>query len=189
MSDPDVLDCIASRAIKISGGGYDAETLLATVLPARIIAPTLRPLSDYSRFDRSSVRRLVEDFWRELILFGFHIGATNRYLTPEELAPMSADLSRRFRERNEATATLMPADQAEAFLQMIDEEDTICFEEHQNNRDAFHRRLGLNFREDQRWVLPQTARYRRQSFGEMAARTAVRATIWESIYSLFRLFR
>jgi len=35
----------------------------------------------------------------------------------------------------------------------------------------------------------ETCHYQRQTIGEIAVRTAVRATIWESVLSLFRLFR
>jgi len=67
---------------------------------------------------------------------------------------------------------------------MIDEEDSICFEEHQRDPEAFYRRLCLNLSSN-----PQptaSVAYRRQGLGELAVRAAVRATVWESIWSLFR---
>src|SRR5215831_15210442 len=88
------------------------------------------------------VRRLVEDFWRSLVLHGRHLGETQPNITHEEAQNLMRDFSRRWTERNEATAATMPPEQAQIFLQMIDEEDGICFEEHQRNRDAFYRRFG-----------------------------------------------
>lgn len=54
-------------------------------------------------------------------------------------------------------------------------------EQERGNPEALKLRLGP--------VVPQQIHRQRQSMGEMAVRTAVRATIWESVYSLFRLFR
>lgn len=134
--------------------------------------------------DRAMVRRLVEDFWRSLVLYGRHLGETQPNLSRDEYMRLSQAFSRRSHERNQATAATMPPEQAQIFLQMIDEEDDICFQEHQHNRDAFYHRLGLNLTSDPKPT--QTFVYRRQSLGEMAVRTAVRATIWELIWSVFR---
>ena len=142
------------------------------------------PESDVT-VDRAAVRRLVEDFWRSLVLFGRHMGETQPNITPAAAQAQFVDFSRQFHERNEATAALMAPDRAKAFLQVIDEEDAICFQEHQTNKPAFYRRLGLNFTENDR----RPVVYQRQNIGEMAVRTAVRATIWELIFALFRLFR
>jgi hypothetical protein len=135
--------------------------------------------------DRAMVRRLVEDFWRSLVLYGRHLGETQPNLSRDEYMRLSEDFSRRRRERNQATATTMPPEQARIFLQMIEEEDDICFQEHQRNPDAFYRCLGLNLTSDPK-PTRQPVVYHRQSIGEMAVRTAVRATIWELIWSLFR---
>jgi hypothetical protein len=94
--------------------------------------------------DRATVRRMVEDFWRSLVLYGRHLGETQPNTSREEATSPTLDFSREFNERNEATVALMPFDQGQAFLQIIEEEDAICFEEHQRDRDGFYRRLGLN---------------------------------------------
>jgi hypothetical protein len=134
--------------------------------------------------DRAMVRRMVEDFWRSLLLHGLHLGATRPAMSREEAAGLALDSSRQFSERNEATAALMPPDKGNAFLQMIEEEDAICFEELQRNPEGFHHRLGINLNSNQQPRQP--VGNRRQGIGEMAVRTAVRATIWEVIWSLFR---
>lgn len=45
----------------------------------------------------------------------------------------------------------------------------------------FRKRLGTP-----RGCVAQSARYQRQGLGELALRTAVRATVWETIFSIFR---
>jgi hypothetical protein len=134
--------------------------------------------------DRATVRLQVEDYWRSLVLYGRHVGATQPNISRDEFTRLSLERYREFNQRNEATAALMPPDQAATFLKMIEEEEAICFEEHQRNPDAFYRRIGLNLTSN-----PQPAArvtYRRQGLGELAVRTAVRATVWELIWSLFR---
>ena len=103
---------------------------------------------------------------------------------------------------------------------MVDEEDTICAQEHHFHPDTFYQRLQLTGRPGSKRQLekayrsfgidpaavdafmatpngfqaPPTIRQplqappsrRRQGIGEMAVRTAVRATIWQLVASLFR---
>jgi hypothetical protein len=137
------------------------------------------PMEDVS-VDRATVRRLVEDFWRSLLLFGKHLGETQPNADPESFKAAGIDMSKRFWERIEATAALMPPEQAEMFKKIVEEEDQICFEEEQRNYDGFCKRLGLN--------VPSVSApvYHRQGLGELAVRTAVRASIWELIFSIFR---
>ena len=92
-------------------------------------------------FDIDIDRAIVEDFWRSLILIGRNLGQSNT--THESARATALDLSQRFQERNKATAALMPPEQAEIFLKMIDEEDRNCLEEHQRDPDALYRRLTL----------------------------------------------
>lgn len=138
--------------------------------------------------DRSMVRQMVEEFWRLLILQGHNWGQArptmNRAQAEAHFGDQARDISRRFTARMEATAGLLPPAQAKAFLQMVDEEDTICFEEHQRNPAAFHRRLALELNPPP--LALQPVKYRRQGMGEMSVRTAVRATILELVWSLFR---
>jgi hypothetical protein len=134
--------------------------------------------------DRAMVRRLVEDFWRSLTLFGHNLGAMQTDICGKEAKAKAIDFSRRFEEQIQATAALMQPEQAQAFLKMVEEEDSICFNERQQDYDAFCRRLGINLTSSPA-VAPQAAQ-RRQGLGELAVRTAVRASVWELIWSLFR---
>jgi hypothetical protein len=132
--------------------------------------------------DRATVRRLVEDFWRSLMLLGQHLGAQPN-ANPDSIRAAGIDLSKRFWERIDATAALMPREQAEMFKKVVEEEDQICFEDEQRDYDGFCKRLGLNITS---LPAPSPTFYHRQGLGELAVRTAVRATIWELIFSLFR---
>ena len=115
-------------------------------------------------------------------LQGRHNGEHN--VARETAIAMAVDLNRRQQEQIDAIAALMPPEQATLFLQMIEEEGKLLFDEHQRDPDASYRRLGLQFTSIPR--VQQTNRYQRQGMGEMAVRTAVRATIWELIFFLFR---
>jgi len=132
--------------------------------------------------DGSLVREMVEDFWRSYILFIRDLREKSPDASPEDFKDECLQFSRRTWARFEAHAALMSPEQGQAFLRVIDEEDSICSQEHHSNPDRFGQRLGLSPRSPQ----PVGPIYRRQGIGEMAVSTAVRATIWELIRSLFR---
>ncbi len=166
--------------------------------------------------DRTAVREMVEDFWRSYILFIRDTQQGRPGADPEALKGEFLEFGRRAWERFQAIADLMPPEQGRSFMQMVDEEDTVCSREHHSNPERFYRRLELtprvrNRREQQRLYRrlglepdavehsspdvapvavamrqPMAQTYHRQGIGEMAVRTAVRATIWELIRSLFR---
>lgn len=122
--------------------------------------------------DRDAIRSMVEDFWRSFLA----VGRTNPVIGQQTVM--------RFEERIKSTAALMPGDQAQVFLKAVDEERETLFNEYNRDPDALKHRLGLPLD-----ATPVVLYQQRQGFGEMAVRTAVRATIWESIFSLFRVFR
>jgi hypothetical protein len=124
--------------------------------------------------DRSAIRSMVEDFWRGFI----SVAVTNPQIGAQSI--------QNFDERIQATASLMVPGKAKMFLQAVEEERDLLFNEYRRNPDALKRRLGLGPVRQPNSVVRQ---HQRQSIGEMAARTAVRATIWETVVSLFRAFR
>lgn len=142
-------------------------------------------MSENISLDRVAVRRLVEDHWRSLILYGRHLGEThpNWAGSQEEVAPLMRDFVLRFDEQIRVIAASMPPDQDRAFLRMVEEEGVICFEEHSRDPDGLYRRLGLDLDSNSQPRMPVS---NRQGLGELAVRTAVRATVWELIWSLFR---
>jgi hypothetical protein len=75
----------------------------------------------------------------------------------------------------------MPSEQAKTFTQTVEEQRQILFDEYGRNPEALKHRLGL--------AGPPAVTYQQQGLGEMVVRTAIRATVWESVFSLFRLFR
>jgi hypothetical protein len=92
---------------------------------------------------------------------------------------MAKDLPRQFTERINAMTGLMPLGQAKELCRIMDEERDLLLDERDRDPEAFQRRLGVSSRQP-------AIRYRRQGIGEMALRTAVRASIWEVIFRLFR---
>ena len=59
------------------------------------------------------------------MLYGRHLGETQPNVSRDESARLTLDFSRSFNERNRATAALMQADQARAFLKMIEEDPSM----------------------------------------------------------------
>jgi hypothetical protein len=132
--------------------------------------------------NRAAVRQLVEEHFRASILQGRYNGEHN--VDRETALTMALDLNRRNQEQIDAIVALMPPEQAKFFMQVFEEEHILFFEEHQRDPDASYRRLGLQMTSTPHVQRP--VRPRRQSIGEMAVRTAVRASVWELIFSLFR---
>jgi len=135
-------------------------------------------MSDVS-VDRAAVRQMVEDFCRSQYLYQQNIVGTQPHLTPEQSQSEGLAFAQRFFDRVEATAVLMSPEQGDDFRKMVDEEYGFLIKEIERNPTAALQRLGINMR------YPPPV-YHRQGIGEMAVRTAVRTTIWELIFSLFR---
>jgi hypothetical protein len=80
--------------------------------------------------DRAVIRAMVEEFYRSFIAVA---------QTPQ----VSAQLITRFDERITATAAGMEPEKAATYLQIVDEERQILFDEYEKNPDALKTRLGL----------------------------------------------
>lgn len=125
--------------------------------------------------DRSVITGMVEDYWRARIP-AMQTGGFEA----------SMEIAQRFEKRIEETAGLMPPLEAAAFRQAIDAERERLIQEYTSNPAALKRRLGINLGVD----APMHAQVGGGSaLGGLAVRTAVRATIWESVWALFRVFR
>jgi hypothetical protein len=118
---------------------------------------------------------MVEDYWRTRIP-AMQTGGLNA----------SMEISQRFEERIEETASLMPPLEAAAFRQAIDAERERLIQEYTDDPVALKLRLGINLGVD---APVQQLHGGGGGLGGLAVRTAVRATIWESIWALFRAFR
>jgi len=128
-------------------------------------------MSEKLRVDRTAIRVMLEDGWRAFMTAG------------RQNLQLAIENKLRSEERIQATAVLMSSEQARAFLQTIEEERAILIAEFDRIQKAFMARLGL--------LQPRcpVVMYQQQSLGEMAVRTAIKATIWESIFTLFCIFR
>ena len=119
---------------------------------------------------RYSARNLVESHWRSF------------------LALVDIDKKKALEAPYAFEATInmmmehMPAPDASLFRSVIEEERDKLTKEYWHNPAALKARLG---------VINQTSTrtHNRQGMDDLIVRTAVRATIWQSIRSIFRLFR
>jgi hypothetical protein len=122
--------------------------------------------------DRAAIRAMVEDHWRGFIPVA---AAGNMQVT--------AQCIKNIEDRIRDTTALMEPHKAKIFSQAVDEERELVLNEFKRSPDALKRRLGLL---PITQPAPVTIQYRRQSIGDMAVRTAIRATIWETVIALFR---
>jgi hypothetical protein len=96
------------------------------------------------------------------------------------------DVSQRFEQRIQQTAGSMEPAAAASFLQRVDAERERLMAEYTSDPVALKRRLGVSLGIDSPSVRSSRAK---SDLGGLVVRTAVRATIWESIWALFRSFR
>ena len=122
--------------------------------------------------DALPVRKMVEDHWRAFLLEGRQDPAGGVWLIES------------FEQRIQAQAESMPANKGAAFKAAVERERERLFSEYENNPKMLMQRLNIGqvFGSDH----PPTRHGNRQGFGELVVRTAVRATVWEIVRSLFR---
>jgi hypothetical protein len=119
-------------------------------------------------FDRATVRKIVEDHWRATLpLRGDRMRAQNTTLIDQ--------MSNRLGDQTDSWINSLPPDQGNELDRIFNEEMRLSIAEWERNPVGLKRRLG---------VLPGSVSHR-QGIGEMAVRTAVRASIWEGIFRLF----
>jgi hypothetical protein len=127
--------------------------------------------------DSAAVTAMVEDFWRSFIPIAF--GGDQR---------TAALIIERFQKQIDDMAKLMSSDDAAMFNQMVEEQREILFNEYNANPAKLKARLGIPDGAES-GLAPEPQRSNRMGLGELAVRTAVRATVWETVISLFRLGR
>lgn len=125
--------------------------------------------------DRKIIEEMVEDFWRAMIP-----------AMQDQNLELCAELGSNFEKRiSDAAEQLSPIEKA-AFLQAVETARERIISEYQHDPVSLKMRLGLNLGVDGPTSKSQS---NRMGLGELVARTAVRATVWDTINSLFRLFR
>lgn len=113
---------------------------------------------------------MVEDYWRAFLL----ASANGQQSTATKIV-------NQFQRRVDDMAALLPPDQQRAYIAAVTAVREDLFENHSADPEALKQRLGIVS------FVPRTSS--RMGLGELAVRTAVRATVWESVFSVFRLFR
>ncbi|CAN5437334.1 hypothetical protein BH10PSE14_BH10PSE14_25130 [soil metagenome] len=124
--------------------------------------------------DQVAITVMVEDFWRSFIPVSFAGDQQTAVL-----------IVNRFQQQIDQMAAIMPTGEAESWLSEVEAVRERLFNEYNANPAALKQRLGIP---DPQPVRRGGAR-QRQGLGELAVRTAVRATVWETIISLFRAAR
>ena len=117
--------------------------------------------------DRAPVRAMAENYWRAKFA-----------VRHQQSQKQEREMAFQFTDQVNALAASMPADQSQEFQRMMGEERDGLIDEYERDPAAFQRRLGVP-------SAPPVTRYHRQGIGEMAVRTAVRASIWASVFRLF----
>jgi hypothetical protein len=135
-------------------------------------------------FDRAMARETIEEFLRSNLQYQRDLIFSQPHLTPEQTQGAAMNRQSQFFERIDATANMMSQHEGEAYRNLLLEEYELFMHEFERNPQGVFRRLGFDFSNQQMttMMLPP----RRMGLGELAVRTAVRATVWESIWSLFR---
>ena len=129
---------------------------------------------EVSALERSKITDIVEDYWRAFI--------TAMQLHGSDAA---SNVSHEFDGRiAEASRALGPME-ALSFAQAVEADREKLMAEYVSDPGALKRRLGLSLGTDRK----TKRRSGGQELGNLAVRTAVRATVWESVRAIFRLFR
>jgi hypothetical protein len=121
---------------------------------------------------RNTARLAVEDHWRNFLTL-VHI---DKRKAMEAINSFDATIK--------MMAEYMPEPDAALFRHTFEVEREKIADEYDRNPDALKARLRLTNQATVHMRSPN-----RQSLEELAVRTAVRATVWESIWSIFRMFR
>ena len=159
---------IAKVSAILSSSGQREILRAANNFPAAALTTQRDATTEFS--DVAIVHQMVEDHWRAFLLLGRQNPAAG------------ASLIQSFDERISGYSASLSQDKAKVFLTTIEREREKLFLEYELNPDALKARLNIAVE------APQTrqARSRGQSFGEIVVRTAVRATVWEIVRSIFR---
>lgn len=121
---------------------------------------------------RNSARLTVEDHWRNF----FTLVRIDKRKAMEAMNSFDATIKM-------LTAS-MPEPDSSFFRQTIEAEREKILDEYERNPDALKARLGMTNQ-----APTYTQSNNRQGLNELVVRTAVRATVWESVRSIFRAFR
>lgn len=127
--------------------------------------------------DRAAIRGMVEEYWRAYLPVAFSGDRSG-----------AIQMVMRFQQQIDDMAAVMPeGEERNIFLLVVDLERGNIADEYDRDPRALKHRLGVP--DQQAKPTARAAQSQGMAFGEVAVRTAVRATVWETVFSLFRLFR
>jgi hypothetical protein len=126
--------------------------------------------------DDTLARLMVEDFWRAMIP-AMQSGNT----------AAAGDIGQRFERLLAETSERMEFVEGMEFRLAVEGERDLMIAEYQANPAALKRRLGLPLGLDA--PTDRRTSSAASDLGQLAVRTAVRATVWESVIAIFRAFR
>lgn len=123
-------------------------------------------------------REMAEANWKSFLTFA---------------AQGSVDLAKeclvRFEEKIARQAREMGKD-GERWLAVMEEQRALIFDEYTSNPDGLKRRLGVPIPQQSTQPHLQHVNYASgESLGDLAVRATVRASIWATVFSIFRWFR
>jgi hypothetical protein len=121
-------------------------------------------------FPDAEIRDMVESFWRAFLAIS------------NENPSLSLEVGHRFETKINEIAAGLGGEYQALFIAAVEQHRERLLQEYQADHAAFRRRLGVA-------PPPQLGANGGASLGEVAVRTAVRATVWESIRAVFRAFR
>jgi hypothetical protein len=128
--------------------------------------------------DRALARSLAETHWRDMIDAAFR-GNPDQAMA----------ILQRLDERIQQVAVELPPDRSAEFLNAAEEERNKLFEEYERSPDALKGRLGAATAQSVATLPRQPPRPSPASvIGDTVVRTAVRATVWETVRAIFRAF-
>jgi len=128
--------------------------------------------------DRALARSLAETHWHDMIDAAFR-GDMDRALS----------IRQRLDERIQEIANELPSERQEPFLIAADEERNRLADEYEKGPQALKRRIGAATAQPETLISPRVQNVSNaQSFADTAVRTAVRATVWETVRAIFRSF-
>ena len=126
--------------------------------------------------DRDAIRGMAEDYWRAMIP-----------LMQARDFEAAQDMGNKFEQRIHSVASALPPIESAAFQQAMDAEREKLIAEYKSDPYALKTRLGVSPVGDE--PVTHVRQHRPNDLGNLVVRTAVRATVWETIWALFRGLR
>lgn len=117
----------------------------------------------------NEIRLMVEDSWRRSLTFAVNGSAE-----------LGQEVLEQFENKIGNIALSLDDDKAVLFLHIVENERNTIFEEYTKSPEALKQRLGVKV------VARRPSNSAARDLGNLAVKTAVRASVWSAIWKLFR---